>query len=51
MKLELDKQLPVLKILNSPSPRPFSFIIPVGEKSINPFFKLLNSLNRNAEVP
>jgi hypothetical protein len=46
-----DRQLLILKILNSPSPRPFFFIIPVGKRSINPFFGLLNSSNKNAEMP
>jgi hypothetical protein len=44
-----DGQLPVLKILNFFSPRSFSFTVFVEkERSINPFFKLLNSPGKNA---
>jgi len=47
-----NKQFPVPKILNSFSPRLFSFIISVGEERfINPFLKLLNFLDKNAKVP
>jgi hypothetical protein len=62
LKLKIDKvmadnavkengQFFTLKILNFFSPRPFSFTISVGKKGfINPFFKLLDSLNKNAEM-
>ena len=63
-KLEIDKimtesmeifkknrQLPVPKTLNSPSPRSSSFTVPVGKKkSINPFLRLLDSFDRNVKV-
>jgi hypothetical protein len=55
LELEIDKilsdeQLPILKTLNSLSSRPFSFTVPVGERFINPFFRFLDSPDRNAEV-
>jgi hypothetical protein len=38
--------------LNSPSPRSASFTIPVkGERSTDPFLRLLDSPNKNAKVP
>jgi hypothetical protein len=38
--------------LNFLSPRSAFFIIPIEkERSTNPFFRLLDSLNRNAEMP
>ena len=41
-----------IKILNSLSPRSTSFTIPaVRERFINPFFRLLDSPNRNVEMP
>ena len=47
-----DGQFPALKALNFLSPRPFSFTVSVGgERFINPFLRLLNSPNKNAEVP
>jgi hypothetical protein len=47
-----DKQLPALKALNSFSPRLFFFIIPVKkERFTDPFFRLLDSLNKSAKVP
>jgi hypothetical protein len=46
-----NRQLLTLKVLNSPSPRSFSFTVPViGKGSTNPFLRLLNSLNKNAEI-
>jgi hypothetical protein len=56
LELEIDeilsnKQLPALEALNSLSPRPFFFTVPVGKRSTNPFFRLLNSFSRNAEMP
>ena len=51
VELELDKQFPALKALNSSSPRPFFFTVPVGEGFTNPFFRLLDSSGRSAEVP
>jgi hypothetical protein len=50
-KILSNKQLPVLEILNSLSFRSFSFTVPVGKGSIDPFFRLLNSPNRSAEMP
>jgi hypothetical protein len=47
---EGNRQLPALKALNSPSPRPSSFTVPFGEGSTNPFFKLLDSPGKNAEM-
>jgi hypothetical protein len=44
-------QLSVLKALNFFSSRSSSFIISVKkERFINPFFKLLNSPNKNTEI-
>jgi hypothetical protein len=44
-------QLPVLKILNSFSPRSFFFTIPVGgEKSTDPFFKLLDFPGKSVKM-
>jgi hypothetical protein len=46
-----DKQLPALKVLNSPSPRSFSFTVPVIEEGFtNPFLKLLNFFDKNAKM-
>jgi hypothetical protein len=46
-----NRQLPTLKALNSPSPRPSSFTALIGgERFINPFLRLLDSPNRNAEM-
>jgi len=46
-----DRQFPVLKTLNFFLSRPFSFTVPVGgEESINPFFRLLDSFSKNAEM-
>jgi hypothetical protein len=48
---EKDKQFLILKVLNSFSPRPFFFTIPIGKKgSINSFFRLLDSSDRNAKI-
>jgi hypothetical protein len=48
---EGDGQFPVLGVLNSFSPRPSSFIIPVGgEGFTDPFLGLLNSSGRNIKV-
>jgi hypothetical protein len=50
--MEKNGQLPVSEALNSLSPRPFSFTIPVGgEGSTNPFFRLVGSPGKSAEVP
>jgi hypothetical protein len=62
LKLEIDEimadnimkengQLSVLKTLNFLSPRPSFFTVPIGEESINPFFRLLDSPNRSTKVP
>jgi hypothetical protein len=68
LKLELDKmvelksfpvkstkgdgQLPAPKALNSLSPRPSSFTVPIDKEGFtDPFLRLLNSPNRNAEMP
>jgi hypothetical protein len=52
VELESDKQLFTLKALNSLSPRPFSFIVPVGREGfINSFFRLLDFSDKNAEMP
>ena len=49
---EGDGQLPAPGALNSPSPRPSSFTVPVGgEGSTDPFLGLLDSPGRSAEVP
>jgi hypothetical protein len=50
MLSEGDKQLPILKALNSPSSRSFFFTALIGRGSTNLFFKFLNSLGRNAEM-
>jgi hypothetical protein len=51
-KILSDKQLPALEALNSLSPRPSSFTIPVGrEGSTDPFFRLLDFSGKNAEMP
>ena len=62
LKLEIDDimadsvvegngQLPVLEILNSFSPRPFSFTVLIGKGSTDLFFGLLNSSDRSVEMP
>jgi hypothetical protein len=56
LELEMDEmlsdgQLPAPGALNSPSPRPSSFTVPVGEGSTDPFLGLLDSPGRSAEVP
>ena len=49
--IERNGQLPIPGALNSPSPRFFSFTIPIeGERFTNPFFRLLDSSGRNAEM-
>jgi tRNA(Ile)-lysidine synthase TilS/MesJ len=50
-KMLSDRQLFTLKILNSPSSRPFSFTIPVEKEFTNPFLRLLDSFGRNTEIP
>jgi hypothetical protein len=51
-KMLSDRQLSVPKVLNSLSPRPSSFTVPVGrEGSTDPFFRLLDSPGKSAEVP
>jgi uncharacterized protein YjbK len=48
---ERDKQFFVLKVLNSLSPRSSSFTaLAKKEGSTNPFLRLLNSPNKNAEM-
>ena len=60
-KLEIDKimaddiikgngQFPVLKVLNSPSPRFSSFTVSIGEGFTDLFFRLLDFPGRSAEV-
>jgi hypothetical protein len=45
------KRIILLETLNSPSPRSSSFTnLAIKKRFTNPFFKLLNSLNRNAEI-
>jgi len=47
-----NRQFPAPEILNSFSPRPFSFTVPVGRKgSTDPFLRLLNSPGKNTKVP
>jgi hypothetical protein len=49
---EKNRQFPVLKVLNSFSPRSFSFtILAKKEGSTNPFFRLLDSFDKNARIP
>jgi hypothetical protein len=49
--LKKDRQLLALKALNFLSPRPSSFTIPTKkERSINLFFRLLDSPNKNTEM-
>jgi hypothetical protein len=50
-KILSDRQLSALKALNFPSPRPFSFTVPVREEFTDPFFRLLDSPGKNAEIP
>ena len=45
-----DRQLFTLRALNFPSPRSSSFTVPVGERFTDPFFKLLDSFDRNVEM-
>jgi hypothetical protein len=46
-----DGQFFALKVLNFPSPRSFSFTIPIRkERSTDPFFRLLDFSSRNAEM-
>jgi hypothetical protein len=50
--LEKNRQLFILRILNFFSSRSSSFTISVKrERFINPFFRLLDSPNRSAEMP
>jgi hypothetical protein len=45
-------QLPVPKALNSLSPRPSSFTVPIGgEGFTDSFFRLLDFLSKSAEMP
>jgi hypothetical protein len=47
-----NRQFLILKALNSLSPRLSFFTIPVGKEGFtNPFFKLLDSPDKNAEIP
>jgi hypothetical protein len=49
--VEENGQFFILKALNSPSSRFFSFTIPVGgEEFTNSFFKLLNSLDKSIKM-
>jgi hypothetical protein len=49
--IDTTKKIILLKTLNSPSPRSFSFTdLTVKEKFTNLFFKLLNSFNKNVEM-
>jgi hypothetical protein len=51
-KILSDRQFPALKALNSLSPRSSSFTVPVGkEEFTNPFLRLLDSSDKNAEMP
>jgi hypothetical protein len=51
-KILSDKQLLVLKTLNSLSPRSSSFTVLIGgEKFTNPFLRLLDFPDKNAEMP
>jgi hypothetical protein len=50
--LKRDKQFPILKALNSSSPRLSFFTVLIGgERSTNPFLELLNSPDRNTKMP
>jgi hypothetical protein len=45
------KRIILLKALNSPSPRSFSFTnLIIKERFTDPFFRLLNSFNKSAEM-
>jgi hypothetical protein len=48
---ERDKQLFTLKVLNSPSPRFFFFITLAKKGFTDPFFRLLDSPDRNVRMP
>jgi hypothetical protein len=49
--LKRDRQFLTLKALNSPSPRPSSFTVSVEkERFTDPFFRLLDSPGKNAEM-
>jgi hypothetical protein len=45
-----NRQLLTLKALNSFSLRSFSFIVPVGKRFINLFFRLLDFPGKSAEI-
>jgi hypothetical protein len=49
-KILSDRQFSILKALNSSSPRPSSFIIPVKEGFTNSFLRLLDSPGKSAEM-
>jgi len=49
-KILSDKQLSVLKVLNSFSFRLFSFIVPVGKRFTDLFFRFLDFFSRNTEM-
>jgi hypothetical protein len=50
-KILSDRRLPALRILNSFSPRPFSFTVLVGKEGfINPFLRLLDFPGKNTEI-
>jgi hypothetical protein len=48
--IKKNRQFPILKILNSFSPRPSFFTVPIGKRFTNPFFGLLNSFNKSVKV-
>jgi len=50
-KIISDEQLSVSGALNFFSPRPFSFTVPIGKRSTDPFLRLLDSSNKSAEMP
>jgi hypothetical protein len=46
-----NRQLSILKILNSLSPRSFSFIISIGKEGFtDPFLKFLDFFNKSVEM-
>jgi hypothetical protein len=51
IELKPDKQFFALKTLNSLLSRLFFFTVPVGKRFTNPFFRLLDFFDKNAEVP
>jgi hypothetical protein len=49
-KILSNRQFLVLRALNFFSPRSFFFIVPIGERFTDPFFRLLDFFNKNAEM-